>query len=449
MTIKTAVARYFSSYWLPGTVYLLLLAGFVITSFVAGSSLPWKSLAMASMVLFAFAAVALLGILAAAIWNFIQKRPIQGVVNLVAGVACIAATGFALSLLFLATAFGPSADGFADNLKIPEGIEIAEPADDTSFSATSTNTGEPDPLQLDVRRALAIQGNDQVAFAPLVPSLRNASTDHARLFREYIDASPDWHGFTEQGNHFASRCWSYDGEPRQTLHGYVSDFSGTSRFQTRCLLCLDRKQWSRYSIEKVPEGTNTLQPKLTRGNDLHESRVMIDCGGVWVEIFEQSGDPERRVTKATLFALEREFSEFVRDPERALDQVKNRSRTLATRRAPKDGHPFHLRNGMQPGIYEVTYSFNPGEPGSVYLKAFEVTQGTRLSEDRLGVSSGTRMPWSTNATERFGAKAGFTIYEGDWGKPYAARFEVWFKPDSGAAERKLAERTFKIEGWQR
>jgi hypothetical protein len=59
------------------------------------------------------------------------------------------------------------------------------------------------------------------------------------------------------------------------------------------------------------------------------------------------------------------------------------------------------------------------------------------------------MAWSTNATERFGAKAGFTIYEGDWGKPYAARFEVWFKPDAGGAERKLAERTFKIEGWQR
>ena len=51
--------------------------------------------------------------------------------------------------------------------------------------------------------------------------------------------------------------------------------------------------------------------------------------------------------------------------------------------------------------------------------------------------------------ERFGAKAGFTIYEGDWGKPYAARFEVWFEPDSGKDQRKLAERVFKIEGWQR
>ena len=59
------------------------------------------------------------------------------------------------------------------------------------------------------------------------------------------------------------------------------------------------------------------------------------------------------------------------------------------------------------------------------------------------------MAWSSQPTERFGAKRGFTIYEGDWGKPYAARFEVWFRPDMAKTERKLAERIFKIEGWQR
>jgi hypothetical protein len=104
---------------------------------------------------------------------------------------------------------------------------------------------------------------------------------------------------------------------------------------------------------------------------------------------------------------------------------------------------------MQPGIYGVVYSLNPGEPGSVYLKAFEITKGTPLSVERLEAKSKTRMTWSTDPSERFGAKAGFTIYEGDWGKPYAARVEVWFAPDSGEADRKLAERIYRIEGWQR
>jgi len=35
------------------------------------------------------------------------------------------------------------------------------------------------------------------------------------------------------------------------------------------------------------------------------------------------------------------------------------------------------------------------------------------------------------------------------GKPYAARFEVWFKPDDGSPARKLAGRILMIEGWLR
>lgn len=42
-----------------------------------------------------------------------------------------------------------------------------------------------------------------------------------------------------------------------------------------------------------------------------------------------------------------------------------------------------------------------------------------------------------------------TIYEGGWGIYYPARFELWFAPDSGKPERKLAERIFRVEGWER
>jgi hypothetical protein len=345
--------------------------------------------------------------------------------------------------------FGPSEDGFADNLTIPEAIEIAEPDLVASGTLDESTVKGTDELQDIVRKALAVRGGDVAKFTANMPSLRRAATEHAKMFRDYIEASPDWHVFEEQGSYFASRRWSYGGEPQDTLHGYVSEFDGDSGFQTRCLICLDRKQWSRYSVQHVEEGTTPVKPEMSLGNNLHESRVMIECGGVWVEIFEQSGKPERRVTKATVTALEKEFSEFERNPKAALAKIRARSRELASRLAGKDGHPFRLLTGIQPGIYGVAYSLNPGEPGSVYLKAFEVTKSTPLSVDRLEGASKTRMAWSTEHSERFGAKAGFTIYEGDWGKPYAARFEVWFKPDSGKNERKLAERIFKIEGWQR
>jgi hypothetical protein len=202
-------------------------------------------------------------------------------------------------------------------------------------------------------------------------------------------------------------------------------------------------------VQHVQEGSSPVKPEMSRGNNHHESRVMIECGGVWVEIFEQSGNLDRRVTKATVAALEKEFSAFEKAPEAALAGARGRSRELASRLASDDDHPFRLLEGMQPGMYSVVYSLNPGEPGVVYLQAFEVTKDRRLSSYSLERESATRMTWSTDLAERFGAKAGLIITEGDWGKPYAARFEVWLKPDSGKPERKLAERIFKIEGWQR
>jgi len=442
--MKRILTQYFNSWWLPAIAYICLLGGFTITAIPR-----WKPLAILTNVLFCTAALGFLGIIAASIWNLIKKRWAAGVINLLFVFGCGAATVFAFGFLMLATMFGPSEDGFADNLTIPEGIEIAEPDPDATDSWGVNPPKGSDEFQDIVRKALAEPGNDVTEFTPNMPSLRKASEDYSDTFYDYVEASPDWHVFIEQGNRFAARRWSYGGEPRDTLHGYISEFGGESGFQTRCLLCLDRKQWSRYSVQHVHEGTKPVKPEMSLGNNLHESRVMIECGGVWVEIFEQSGNPERRVTKATVTILEKEFSEFLKNPEDAVVVAKTRSRQLASRLAGDDDHPFRLLTGMQPGIYVVVYSLNPGEPGSVYLKAFEVTKGTPLSVDRLEAKSKTRMTWSADPSELFGAKAGFTIYEGDWGKPYAARFEVWFKPDSGKADRKLAERIFKIEGWQR
>lgn len=442
--MKRLLTRYFNSGWLPALVYLCLLGGLATTEVVR-----LNALRLLDTVLFCLAGLAFLGLIAASIWNFIQKRRRIGVLNLLLMVGCGAATLLVAGFLLFASMLGPSEDGFADNLTIPTGIEIAEPERDGTDPLGASRPKGRDEFQEAIRKALIVPGGNTTEFIPAMPSLRRASTDQPKAFRDYVEASPDWHVFMEQGNRFASRRWSYGGEPQDTLHGYISEFGDASKFQTRCLLCLDRKQWSRYSVQHVQEGTQSVKPEMSTGNQMHESRIMIECGGVWVEIFEQSGSPERRVTKATVANLEKEFSEFLSQPEASVSKARTRSRELASRLAGDDKHPFRLLTGTQPGIYGVAYSLNPGEPGSVYLKAFEVTKGTPLSVAKLEASSKTRMTWSTDTSERFGAKAGFTIYEGDWGKPYAARFEVWFAPDSGKPERKLVERIFKIEGWQR
>lgn len=442
--IKRTLKLYFTSWWLPALVYMCLLAAFAIATVSR-----WQPLAAWSNALFGVVALAFLGLIAAAMWNCIKQRWGTGIIGFFLVFVCGAASLFAFGFLMFATMFGPSEDGFADHLTIPTGIALAEPEKDASSEDTVGSTKGTDAMQDAVHQALTIAGGEDATFAPAMPLLRRAATIHGQLFREYLAASPDWHVFMEHCNTFAARRWSYQGEPRDTLHGYISEFGGTTRFQTRCLICLDRQQWSSYAVQHVAEGTTPVTPEMSQDNALHESRLMIECGGVWVEIFEQSATPERRISKATVATLEQEFAEFEQDPAAALASAQARSRALAVRLAGKDDQPFRLLVGMQPGMYGVAYSLNPGEPGVVYLKAYEVTQGTPLSADALASKSKARLTWSSDPAERFGDKAGFTIYEGDWGKPYAARFEVWFKPNAAKRERKLAERVYKIEGWQR
>jgi hypothetical protein len=110
---------------------------------------------------------------------------------------------------------------------------------------------------------------------------------------------------------------------------------------------------------------------------------------------------------------------------------------------------FQLYNSFQPGLYEFDFWTDRIESGTIYLKAFEITQEYALSTDRLPESSSIKIHNPTDSVLKFSTTSDFTIYEGDWGKPYAARFEVWFKPDNGGQERKLLMKNYKIEGWQR
>jgi hypothetical protein len=110
---------------------------------------------------------------------------------------------------------------------------------------------------------------------------------------------------------------------------------------------------------------------------------------------------------------------------------------------------FQLYNSFQPGLYEYDFWIGKIERGTVYLKAFEITQNIALSDERLPKSSSIKIYNPTENIIKFGTTDHFTIYEGDWGEPYAARFEVWFKPDNGKEERKLFSKNYKIEGWMR
>ncbi|MCL2512150.1 MAG: hypothetical protein FWF09_08895 [Bacteroidales bacterium] len=110
---------------------------------------------------------------------------------------------------------------------------------------------------------------------------------------------------------------------------------------------------------------------------------------------------------------------------------------------------FQLYNGFQPGLYVYDVWVGEIEQGIVYLKAFEITQEYALSTRTLSKRSSIEVHNPTDSIKKFGTTSHFTIYEGDWGKPYAARFEIWFKPGDGGQERVLLTKNYKIEGWMR
>lgn len=130
-----------------------------------------------------------------------------------------------------------------------------------------------------------------------------------------------------------------------------------------------------------------------------------------------------------------------------LNVGENRPDTI--NKMPLENFRLQLYNSFQPGLFEYDIWINSKESGLAYLKAFEITKNIELSFARLKKRSTIRIENTNDSIKRFGTKDIFTIYEGDWGKPYAARFELWFKPDNGGNERKIAEKNYKIEGWQR
>ena len=102
--------------------------------------------------------------------------------------------------------------------------------------------------------------------------------------------------------------------------------------------------------------------------------------------------------------------------------------------------------GGEPGIYDYVLWYQPQTCGELYVKAFEINKGTPLSAKAIRQRTTTPV-CKTNELTLFHKR--FTLYEGDWGSPYAARFELWFSPDSAEPDYRIASKNYVVEGWMR
>lgn len=442
---KRFAGNYLDSYLVPAEVALLLLAGATINA-----AINWEPLELLTTLLLFLFSLALLGILFASAWNLFQKRWRKGIINFLTVPALFFAFGTCAGLLFMSSWLAPSGDGFADNLSIPEDIEIFDPLDWEWGSKPQAE--EADPFQARLLAVLKAPGGGDPSVTVRLPSLIRLYHQKPRILRRYLACSPAWRVFQERGSQFATRRWKIDSHWNYSLHGYYSNHgfaqfpsANTPAFQSRLSLGFSGHPWSRATRKstKVKPG-KTRRLKLSEGNSMHQSHCVIAVDDLIIEIFEQSENKERRITKAVLRHIEEELRPLASAPQWPTIQ------TMLPNGGMRHGEPgLILRQSIQPGIYESEIWANPGQPGMIYLKAFEVTRNQRLTEDQLKERSNEWIGWSDDPAQLFLSNTNFTIYEGDWGKPYAARFEVWFVPDSGHGERKLFEKIFRVEGWQR
>ncbi len=109
---------------------------------------------------------------------------------------------------------------------------------------------------------------------------------------------------------------------------------------------------------------------------------------------------------------------------------------------------FNIYNSSQPGCYQYDVWVSRLDSGCTYLKIYEITMDYPLSPEGIKENTQVQVCNLSDTLKYFSSQKEFKIYEGDFGKPYAARFELWFAPVNKETEQLLLQKNYKVEGWQ-
>ncbi len=430
--IKRFWKAYNSSFWIPSVITVSLAIAYLFIGPMNSGILLLVNIALA-------------GVFVVSIVNLFKKRWLKSAINLFSFLILLKVLSVVFTFMWL---FGPSGDDFAKNLTIPTDIEVVNTRNIKGTISAVTD----DPFQQTVLNSLNNSGSDNATISCDMSSLVTAYLNNSENLLRYLAAHPAWRLYTRHGTLFATRRWVVDGIWQTTLHANYTS-SGLKRwqsgpdkqFQTRTTISFSAdSSFGNVGVTLLRCGQkqDVILRQERRQFAQYGSYVSIKENNLLVEIMEQSSAKQRRITEASLSYLNQEFKRFLTLSD--WEQIKS----MLPASSISMGPPSLDISGSN-GIYDVYIRANPGERGMVYLKAFEVTKNTPLSEDDLKQDSSEWIGWSDNNQEQFLSNSHIMIYEGDWEQYYAARFEVWFAPASGGPERKLLERVFKIDGWQR
>ena len=445
------VKAYFEKWWVPSTVAFCMLLAFSFTG-----PPPETAFRMAwANTLAVLLGLSLLGIIIAAIWHFIGMHWGKGVVNLLMFPFLFYITFF---VLISQTMLNEGKDEFGKDIVIPPDMEVAEPLDgfdDFSVQADGTAADEKGQALID-SFSQAEPGDDGRQISVDLPVLNEFSGPGRDALMRHLATSARWHMTLEKGKVYAYRRFVVNGRWQNRRHGYyVSHHFGITdgnSFQFRIVLAPDGslRHWpwpDRTTFAKVSDKSVRLKTMEDTYKQGLESYLVLESDGAALEIYEISINAARPFTQLAIKQVEEELIAVLSSP---LSKKDDFDRSLLPPGSIKKGDAnIYITNGMQGGFYFVFAHINPGEAGYAYLKVYEATRNTPLSAHGVKERSRKLMGWSNIREEKFHYNSRVTIFEGDWGTYYPARFELWFVPDSGGKERKLIEKIYKIEGYQR
>lgn len=110
---------------------------------------------------------------------------------------------------------------------------------------------------------------------------------------------------------------------------------------------------------------------------------------------------------------------------------------------------FDIYKGKQSWTYLYDVWFKSDQKGNLYLKAFEIETDAPLTLDSLKWKSTIAVDIFGDEITKYSLKSTFSIYEGDSWEKYWGKFEVWFISNENWKEKKLGEKNYIIEWWER
>ena len=223
--------------------------------------------------------------------------------------------------------------------------------------------------------------------------------------------------------------------------------------QMRYLFRFEEKPFGFHPVWSKDPHVMTLSPRAGKTNiKLHSSNqgiksyLAIGQKGLWFEVSEQTWHERRKKTRNALKLL-KELLRQVRKAEKEIDQ-NGYAAGLVRPGSVKRGSPsFEVKQtyaNPKHVDYNVVVWVNPGAEGYVYVKAFNLGTKKYLPEGQVKWSTREFIGWSHSRDTLFSYTDHIGVWAEELALPFDARFELWFHPSGGGAERRLLAKTLRV-----